>query len=394
MRRILLVVLGLAFVMSGTAWAQSSWYENMKIYGYMAPNFRMIDSGDDDVKNDLGLGMAYNRVVWTGDIEAGKIVKRVAWRVETDLKETSTHFLQYAYVEPKFSDLFSIRFGRDKKPFSLEQLYSTANQITADRHYGQGPMTSLGYAAYAYGLMANISHEVFKLNVGVYDGQGAKSNVSAQDPALDFGGRLIITPPSLKGLEIAANLMMTTIPEPGKDLGATRPPVYVDTDEDEYLSSSGMAFGADIQFDHDFGSMNLLAQAEFDMGDNWGENPEEEVAGEEWTWDEATWYKYQYMYLKARLKVTPDLGIYFGFSQYDPNTGSDKFAGSDIEVGENNETTQIIPGLIYYWTKNLRTMVEVQMVTQKVQEWDTQRDDWADDLEYTHFVLQQVFIWP
>ncbi len=387
MRRFLLVVLGLAFVASGTALAQS---ENMKIFGYMGPNLRMIDSGNEDVKNNLGFGMAYNRVVWAGDIEGGKIVKRVAWRVETDLKEAGDQFLQYAYVEPKFSDMFSLKFGRDKKPFSLETLYSTANQITVDRHAGQGTMVGLGYANFGYGLSANISHEVFKLTAGVYDGQGAKSNVAAQDPALDFGARVVVTPPSVKGLEIGANVMMTTIPEGGKDLGLT----YDDTDEEEYLTNSGMAFGADINFSQDFGTMAFLAQAEFDMGDNWMAEPEEEVAGEEWTWDEATWYKWQYFYLKARLMVTPDLGIYAGFSQFDPNTGSDTVEGTDYEVGENNETTSIIPGLIYYWTKNLRTMVEVQLITTKVQAFEEGTTDWVDDLEYTHFVLQQVFIWP
>lgn len=393
MRRFLLVVLGLAMVASGTAWAQCSGCENMKIFGYMAPNLRMIDSGNDDVKNNLGFGMAYNRVVWAGSVEGGKIVKNVAWRVETDLKESGSQFLQYAYVEPKFSDLFSLTFGRTKKPFSLEVLYSTANQITTDRHPGTSGLIDLGYANFGYGLMANINHEVVKVNAGVFDGQGAKSNVAAQDPALDYGARVVITPPSVKGLEIGANVMMTTLPFGGKDRGLR----YSDgdTDSTEYLSNSGMAFGADINFSKDFGTMNFTAQAEVDMGDNWSELSEEKVAGEVPAYDEETWYKFMYMYLKARLMVTPDLGIYLGFSQWDPNTGSDKIGtGNDErEVGENNETTTIVPGLIYYWTKNLRTMVEVQMVTEK-NDWDFAKHDWLEDTEYTHFVLQQVFIWP
>ncbi len=399
MRRFLLVVLGLALVMSGTAWAQCAGCENMKLYGYMAPNLRMIDSGNDDVKNNMGFGMAYNRVVWAGAVDGGKIVKKVAWRVETDLKETGSHFLQYAYVEPKFSDMFSLTFGRTKKPFSLEQLYATANQITADRHYGQGVFSSIGYSGFAYGLMANFAHEAFKLHAGVFDGNGNRSYVGAQDPALDYGARVVITPPSVAGLEIGANVMMTTIPGVydtvekdfvyGKD--ATNF-IYADDDRYEYQTNSGMAFGGDINFSKDFGTMNLLLQAEYDMGDNWGAwEPLEEEDG----WEDASFYKWTYMYAKARLMVTPELGVYLGFSMFDPNTSSDKVAeGSEIEVGENNEHTTIIPGLIYYWTKNLRTMVEIQMITQKVQDWDTQANDWVDDMEYTHFVLQQVFIWP
>jgi hypothetical protein len=398
MRRILLVVLGLALVMSGTAWAQCSGCETMKLWGYMAPNLRMIDSGNDDVKGNLGLGMAYNRVVWSGEIEAGKIVKKVAWRVESDLKENTVQALQYAYVEPKFSDAFSVTFGRTKKPFSLEQLYATANQITADRHYGQAQLVSMFYSSFNYGLMANFTHPAFKVNAGVFDGTGGKAYVGAQDPALDYGARVVITPPSLKGLEIGANVVVTTIPAYwnvgtsqwviARDQGL----VYTDTKDAKYLSNTGMAYGGDINFTKDFGTMNLIVQAEYDMGDNTGAAEPGKVGD---TWEDASFYKWTYMYLKARMKFTPDFGIYFGFSMYDPNTGTDKVTDGEYtyDVGENNESTTIIPGLIYYWTKNLRTMVEVQMITNKVQDLNA-TGGWVDDQEFTNFVLQQVFIWP
>jgi hypothetical protein len=382
------VALALVIAASTPAWAGCS-CEGMKLFGYMAPNFRMIDSGYDSVKNNMGFGMAYNRVVWTGEIEAGKIVKKVAWRVETDLKEAGSHGLQYAYVQPKFNDTFSVIFGRDKKPFLLESIYSTANQITADRHVGNGPITSLGYTNYGYGLAAKIDHEWFMLTAGVYDGQGSESHVANQDPALDYGARFVLTPPSVEGLEIGVDVMMTTLPEMGKDHGL----VYSDTTNAEYLTNSGMAFGFDASFNKDFGKMNLFAQGEFAMGDNWMASPETPEAND--TWEDYSWYKWQYMYLKARLKVTPEFGIYAGFSMWDPNTGSDMVGQGTFayEVGENDDTMSIIPGIIYYWTKNLRTMVEVQMITQKVQDMDAQ-GNWLDDMKYTHFVLQQVFIWP
>ncbi len=388
MRKLLLVALAMVFAVSGTAWAQGcEGCSPTKIYGYMSPNFRMIDKGEDNAAN-MGFGMGYNRVVWAGKIDAGKIVKKVAWKVETDLKQNVTHGLQYAWVQPMFNDNFALRVGRDKKPFSLEVLYSPANQITADRHTGSGQMASMGYASYGYGLAAMISHEVFDLHVGAYDGQGAESHVKDQDPALDYGARVVVHPPSVEGLQIGANLMMTTIPEGGnKDQGT-----YADTDDNEYLSNTGMAFGADINFEKKFDEkMSLVAQAEFDMGDNWTAL---EPGDEGDTWEDASFYKWQYLYAKARFNINPELGIYLGFSIWDPNTGTDEDPeyGAEFENGENDETTTIVPGVIYYWTKNLRTMVEVQLVTEKVH--TVVDGDWVDDNEYTHFVLQQVFIWP
>jgi hypothetical protein len=149
---------------------------------------------------------------------------------------------------------------------------------------------------------------------------------------------------------------------------------------DDVQSNSGMAFGFDADYKKDFGNMELWAQAEFGMGDDWDEGAKEPAAGD--TWEDYSWYKFQYYYLKALFMVSNDFGIHFGYSAWDPNT--------DGDVGENNSITTITPGITYFWAKNLRTQVEVQMVTEQQGVLNNEN---LDDLTYTHFVLQTILLW-
>lgn len=368
MRKILLVLLAMTFAAgAASAGTPCSDCAPVKVWGYMAPNFRMIDKGEDNASN-MGFGMAFCRFVMSGTVDGGPIVKKVSWRVETDIRQTGAHGLQYAYIQPWFSKDFSAKFGRVKMPFSREALHATGKHWTADRHVVPY-LDALGYANYAYGLEGHFTHEMFRLQFGVYDGEGARASVDNQDPALSYGLRAVFTPP-VEGLEIGANVMMVTLPNGGADLGT-----YADNDQVEYMSNSGMAFGADAEYKTSFGEeMSLWAQAEFGTGDNWDDGPKDPEADD--TWEDYEWYKFQYFYVKALFKVVKDFGFHIGFHQLDPNTD-----------GDDDEMTIITPGITYWWSNNLRTQVEVQLHTEK-------QGTGNDDLEYTHFVLQKVLLWP
>jgi len=375
MKRLLVIVLGLAFLLSGTVFAAEPCAGcKTSVTGYLAPNFRMIDkSGNDDMEyaTDTGFGLAFNRVTFSGEMEAGKIVKNVAWSIEVDVAEPSACKLQWAYVQPKFSDAFSLKFGHVKKAFSREVLHATGKLMTVDRTPSAGQLKALGYVDFNYGLEAHVVQPMFKVQAGAYSGTPPVNNVANQDPGLDFGARVVVMPTS--DLEIGANAMMIKLYENGNNEA-----IYPDDVE----SNSGMAFGFDADYKKDLGTMGLWAQAEFGMGDNWDQGAKEPDAGD--TYEDYSWYKFQYYYLKALFMVTKEFGIHFGYGAWDPNTDSD--------AGENNTISVITPGVTYYWAKNLRTQVEVQMVTEQ-QGVDTGTGNNLDDLTYTHFVLQTVLLW-
>lgn len=374
MKRFLVVVLGLAFLLSSAAYAQPCAGCNTSVNGYLAPNFRMIDKSGSDVDSlqnasNMGFGMAFNRVTFAGQMEAGKIVKNVGWVVEVDVAEPSDIKLQWAYIQPKFSDNFSLKFGHVKKAFGREVLHPTGKLLTVDRTPASAALKTLGYVDYNYGLEAHVAQEMFKIQAGAYAGCPTANKVDNQDPGLDFGARAIVMPAA--GLEIGANAMMIKLYEDGNNQE-----VYAD----DVQSNSGMAFGFDADYKKDFGNMELWAQAEFGMGDDWDEGPKEPAAGD--TWEDYSWYKFQYYYLKALFMVSNDFGIHLGYSAWDPNT--------DGDVGENNSITTITPGVTYFWAKNLRTQVEVQMVTEQQGVLNNEN---RDDLTYTHFVLQTILLW-
>ena len=134
MKKILLVILAMTFS-AGMVYADDACKDcsPVKVWGYMAPNFRMIDKGEDYASN-MGFGMAFCRFVMSGTVDAGPIVKKVSWRVETDIKQDSKHGLQWAYLQPWFTKEFSLRMGRVKMPYSREILHNTAKLWTVDRH--------------------------------------------------------------------------------------------------------------------------------------------------------------------------------------------------------------------------------------------------------------------
>ena len=346
----------------------------IKISGFLAPNFRMYDHGAG-IASNVGFGMAFNRFRFSGSHDLQSVIKKITWRVETDISRTSVFKLQWTYVQPHFNDTFSLRFGRMKKPRSLEILHDTDKLLTVNRHTHLD-YVPLGYAGYSYGLDFLVSHELFRLQAGVYEGLGQEWLILGQDPALDVGTRLVLTP-RVKGLEIGADVMYVSLPEGGRDLGA-----YPDTVGAEYQSNSGFAYGFDVDYHRDFGDMMLWAQAEYSSGDNHTyngllEDPEyggKPKSGNEWK--DYEWYKFQYYYLKAVFRITKGFGIHFGYSVWDPNTDQN-----------NDTTTKTTPGIVYYWSKKTRTQVEVQMFSYE-QGPDEDKDD------RTHFVLQQVFSWP
>lgn len=363
MKKALLLILAVAVGGVGLASADTS------VSGYMAPHFMMYDQGEDNEAN-MGFGMYFNRFTFKGKMDGSEIVKAVGFKVETDISTTGTHSLQWAYVQPYFSEEFSVRLGHIKRQYSREVLHSTSNLITAMRHPTTGFIKSLGYAGYGYGLEGIYMGEMFHVAAGAYT-SGTPKNVGDQDPALDFAGRVVLNP--IEGLDVGLNACMAALPMGGSNMGAY--------DSDTYETNSGLAYGFDVDYKTNFDKMTLWAQAEVGMGDNWAAGAKE--PGGEDTWEDYEWYSFMYYYLKLRFMFTEELGFQFGYSIVDPVTD---------DVSENDEWSAITPGLIYFWTPFCRTEVEAQMMTYGGGV-DPVSGDELDDLEYTHFLIQQVLIW-
>jgi hypothetical protein len=219
-----------------------------------------------------------------------------------------------------------------------------------------------------------------------------ESFVGNQDPVLDYDLRAVVMPTD--GLEIGANLQMKTLPgvfdgtwEYAPDDGA-----YPD-DEDLYQTNTAMAYGADLDFQKTFNeAMSLWAQAEFGTGDNYCQQDFTDYQAED-TWQDYSWFKFQYFYLKALLMINKNFGIHAAFASFDPNTNAGD--EEDDYAGKNDSITKIIPGITYRWSDKTRTQLEVQLVT--YQEGMTTNDEdevvERDDTSLTHFVLQQVLVW-
>lgn len=403
MKKILLALSVIALLMGTMATAQTpcAGCAGPGISGYLAPNFRMIDKGDatEDLanKSNTGFGMAFNRFLFSGTSECGTIVKKVGYRVEIDASDPQAIDLQFAYVQPHFNDMLSFRMGRFKKAFGRELLHSTAKLLTVDRHAPSTGLTALHYGNFDTGLELLVTDAKFMITAGVYSGgQYAPRHVANQDPAIDFGARAIFKP--MPDLEIGANAMMVALPgiygmtddggtpeDPTDDdygwMSSFNGGTYVD-DPDFYQTNSGMAFGFDLDYQKEFNEkMGLWLQAEMGMGDNWMQGAKEPEAED--TWEDFEWYGFMYYTVKALFMVTPEFGIHLGYSAWDPNTDSD--------AGENDSITMITPGVVYKWCKATRTQLEAQMVTYQ-QGVDGDGEN-LDDVDYTHFVLQQVFTW-
>lgn len=389
MRRICLVVAAVLFAVSGVAWAQAGCAGcTTQVSGYLAPNFRMIDKGEDNTAN-MGFGMAFNRFAFSGSLECGKILKSVGWKVEADVSDPSGLKLQWAYVQPQLTDALSFRIGHFKKAFSRELLHPTNKLLTVDRTQASTFLTTLGYGNYSYGLDAMFNQEKFGVTVGAYSGPDASANVGNQDPVIDFGARAVFKP--LPALEIGANAMMVTLPgvldgTNGWVCSFNDSP-YADSTA-FYQTNSAMAFGFDLDYQKEFSpTMGLWLQAEMGMGDNWTEGPKDPTAGD--TWQDYSWYGFMYYYAKALFMVTPEFGVHLGYCAIDPNTESG--TADNGYTGENDSFTSITPGIVYKWCKATRTQFEVQMITRQTGvDIDGQN---TDDLTYTHFVLQQVMSW-
>ncbi|MFC1571993.1 porin [Candidatus Eisenbacteria bacterium] len=385
-----LSIVGVAFFVVGTARAGDG--NNLEIHGYLAPNFKMIDKGEDTASN-LGFGMAFNRFQFKGKVEGGSIVKEIGWKLESDISQTGTHSLQWAFIQPRFEDAFSVRLGHVKEPFSRETLHPTSRLLTVDRHFS-GKMSALGYGGYRYGLELHAKHDLVRMQGGAYDGSGNVKKVANQDPSIDLGLRGVLTP-GVDGLEIGLGAMLVSLPADSTqaalgnfhgDAGS-----YTDSENDPLYTNIGFALGLDADYTRTFDDgMSLRVQGEFDTGDNWmardwsGDNPQDPRP-----WDEAEFHSFLYATIKTLFMVNKEFGIHLGYSSWDPNT--------DSEAGKNDGETLLTPGIVYQMADGLRVQAEVQMHTvqmgliEDLKAPGTRIE--ADDVDYTHFVLQTVWIW-
>ncbi len=353
MKKFILVVLAVA-VFAAPALA------GPKVFGYMNPRFAMMDMGEDTSSN-MGFSTPYNRFAFKGEVEGGEIMKKMTYRLDLDVSVTgNSNNVIYAYMDAYFADNFCVRMGRFKKSFSREFLHSSTKLITTGRHYSS-KMLPLQYGAYSYGMEARVKGEKFSFAGGLYDGNSACKGVKKQDPAIDMGGRLNFTP--VEGAEVSANIMLVSLPDGGSNGG-----VYADDVE----SCSGFAFGVDGEYKKSFGESSLWLEAEFDTGDNWGDEFVTMDAGD--TWEDAEFATFSYMYVRALYMINSVFGVQFGFSMYDPDTDTD-----------DNGMTLITPGATYVWNKKCSTKLEVQLESEEVPGGDT--------ADLTHFILQTVFVW-
>ncbi|MBD3236644.1 MAG: hypothetical protein GF330_08065 [Candidatus Eisenbacteria bacterium] len=371
MRNALLLILAIAVGGIGVASAE------MHVSGYLAPHLMMYDQGEDNEAN-VGFGMYFNRFTFKGKMDGGEIVKAVGFRVESDISSETSSLLKWAYVQPYFTEELSFRIGHIKRAFSREWLHPTMDLITAMRHPTSDFLKGLGYTDFAYGLDVLYKAEMFMVQAGAYT-SGTPKTVEDQDPALDFGGRVVAMP--IEGLEVGLNAVMTTLPHDGTMQGSNQG-VYP---SETYETNSGLAYGFDVDYMTDFDKMSLWAQAEVGMGDCWTAGPKDAEAGD--TWEDYEWFSFMYYYLKLRFMFTEELGFQLGYSMFDPVTENDD---DEYPGTEYDKTTKITPGLIYFWTPLCRTEVEVQLCTE--QGYDAQTGD-GMDYDYTHFLLQQVLVW-
>ncbi len=328
--------------------------QSVKVSGYLGPNLRLIDKREGYSSN-LGFGMAFNRFTLSGEAEAGSVVKKVGWNVEIDVSGSGGIALQNSYVQPSFNDALSFRIGHFKKAFGRELLHPTAKLLTVDRSPSSGKLRDRGYGDFNYGLELMLTQPRFKVTAGAYAGSPPLKGVDAQDPGVDFGARAIFK--ATPCLEVGANAMLISLFQDGNNCNEY---------PEDVGKNTGFAFGFDLGLNRDFGNMNLQALLEFGQGDNPDSVSNQADPFENWDYKTLRYYT-----AKALLKVTPSLGIHFGYAFWDPDTDTD-------DDGE----TVITPGLTYFWSKTLRTQLEAQLVSPQGK---------GDDL--THLVLQQVLVW-
>lgn len=355
MKKFVLVVLAISIValpaLAGT-----------KVTGHMSPRFEMIDNGEDNAKN-MGFGFYNNRVVFTGDVEGGEIIKNVKFRVETDLSSNTVQGLKWAFADLYFNEKACVRMGRMKEPISREILHSTAKLLTAGRHLS-GTMAGYGYGGYNYGMEFRMKEEKWSLVAGLYEGKGAQRDVENQDPCLDLGARVLFQ--AVEGLEVGASAMMIQLPEGGSDQGT-----YADTDDDSFETNSGLAIGLDFEYKKSFGESKLCLEGEFDTGDNPNAITVDDAKADG-DWEDAEFEKFTYMNFFALFMINADFGIHLGYSVFDPNTETD-----------DDATNMLTPGVTYYWSQKLWTKAEIQIIGDEIDDSDS----------LAHFVLQTVLLW-
>ena len=370
MKRLLLVALVL-FTVSGTAWAQKTL--PVDVSGYMAPNFRIIDNGEG-TKSDVGFGLAFNRITFSGMVDVGPVVKRIGWKVETDVPMNGEIDLIYAYVHAYFNEAMSARFGHVKEAFGREWLHPTYGLLTADRLITPiAASEGLNYFGYSYGLELLLKQEMFSFVAGAYDGQGNESFVGNQDPDLDYGVRALVKP--VPELEIGGSVQLKSLPGVFDTLAeewffAPDEGVYPD-DEALFQTNSAMAWEVDADYQKAFNPQtSLWLQGEFGGGDNYGAGPKETDGNQ---WEDFEWFTFQYFYVKALLMATPHFGVHFGYAHWDPNTDED-----------DDAIQKIVPGITYRWSDFTRTQAEVQLVKEQFGD---------EDEDFTNIVVQQVLVW-
>lgn len=369
MKKTLLLILAISFAGAGLATAE------VKVTGYLAPNLMVYDHGDS-LKANIGAGMYFNRFMFSGEVDGGRMLSTVKFKVESDISPAAggAWTLKWAYIEPWIGDKIFFRLGHEKRQFSREILHPTSNLLTAMRHPTTDFLQELGYGGYTYGIEAHVLPvEMVNVAVGAYAGGEPDSpkSVASQDPAVDFGGRVIVTP--IPGLEIAGNVYMITLP----NNGSLNEGIYPDTDEETYQSNNGLAYGADFDFQRDLNGMFLWAQGEIGAGDNWMEV--KEAGGD---WDDAEFESFLYYVAKVRFMLTPEFGVHLGYSFINPNTNEDV---------TNDEHTMITPGLTMFWGAKMRTEIEAQL--ENIGGGLNAEGKELDDQEMTHFLIQQVLIW-
>jgi len=365
MKKFILVALAIAIIASPAL-------AGPKVFGYMNPRFAMIDKGEDMASN-LGFSTPYNRFAFKGEVEGGEIMKKMGYRLDLDVSTTGgNNTVIYAYMDAYFSDNFCVRMGRMKKSFSREFLHNSTQLLTTGRHYS-GRMAGLQYGSYSYGMEARVKQEKWYFTGGLYDGSSAAKGVANQDPAIDIGGRVVATP--AEGVEVGANVMMVSLPDGGVNNGT-----YVDGSGNAALqTNSGFAFGVDAEYKKAMGEGSLWLEGEFDSGDNWMciTNPVDDN-GAPTPWEDQEFGTFSYMYLRALYMINAEFGVHFGYSMYDPDTDTD-----------DDASTLITPGVTYVWNKKCSTKVEVQLESDEFVDMNGN----SDTADYTHFILQTIFVW-
>jgi phosphate-selective porin OprO/OprP len=158
--------------------------------------------GLDDPLHDVNDTFVMRRV---RPIFQGRVAKHFEFRVMPDFGNGQTVLFD-AYFDVRFSKTFRVRFGKDKTPVGLEQIYSDYTLLLPERTLVTNLVPNRDVGLQVQGEVAGVLSYVGGIFNGIPDGTNGDLD---SDTAKDVAGRLTARPfnrtraPALRGFGVA-----------------------------------------------------------------------------------------------------------------------------------------------------------------------------------------------